>query len=268
MIRSNTRRGFPAAAIVLIVIVLISAASSALHANEKTIRIAAASSMRFVLDDLIEAYSKTTGQSNLQTIYGSSGNLYRQILQGAPYDLFLSADVQYIDDLVSKKRMDHSAMFALGTLVLQSSADVPSDSLLLALTAAVREGAFQGSDLKIAIANPAHAPFGKAAQEVLQALAIWEDAKSHLILADNVSQAAQFARTGAVVFAFVAQSLAGQLQGQSEVVPRAYYSPLHLKLGVLSASDMTHGFVEFTQSDIARPYFEKYQLSLPVSGGE
>jgi len=241
--------------------------SASLRAQEQTVRIAAASSMRFLLDDLVDAYSDETGDSKLQAIYGSSGNLYRQILQGAPYDLFLSADVQYINDLESENRLAESALFAPGTLVLYSDEGISADEMFGSLTNAVRTGEFQGKPLKIAIGNPAHAPFGKAAKEVMQQLGIWAKSRTHLIIADSVSQAAQFARTGAVSFAFVAQSLVGQLAGQSMVVPQEYYSPLQLELGVLNESPTALAFLEFTQSEQARKYFEKYELRMGVNDG-
>lgn len=254
--------------IVLIWCVLALSISVSVNASNSPVRVAAASSMRFVLDDLLEAYSATTGQSNIQSIYGSSGNLYRQILQGAPYDVFLSADSQYIEDLQAANMVDRSALFAIGTLVLHGTNDVAADELLPALTNAISMGSSRSKDLKIAIGNPVHAPFGKAAKQVLLELGVWNEARPYLIIAENVSQAAQFARSGAVTFAFVAQSLVEQLQGHSEVVPQEYYSPLQLKIAVLRASPSASSFVEFTRSDEAKKYFEKYKLRWSVSDVE
>lgn len=248
----------------LIVALIASALPMHATAQENVTRIAAASSMRFVLDDLISAYEKATGDDSVQSVYGSSGNLYRQILQGAPYDMFLSADSRYTAELEVNGKALHTSLFALGSLVLYSPAAAPNESLLDKMINALRSGVVAEQRQKIAIANPGHAPFGKAAMEVLQSFDLWEKSQPHLIIADNVSQAAQFARTGAVDYAFVARSLVHNLPGMYTEIEQENYLPLELTLAVLSESPSADDFQVFIRKPQAYDSYHKYKLRTPV----
>jgi molybdate transport system substrate-binding protein len=251
------RRYISAALLSLTVVV----STFCVNAQDNVTRIAAASSMRFVLDDLIQAYVERSGDRGLQAVYGSSGNLYRQIVQGAPYDLFLSADEAYTTQLLEHGRSRQTTRFTTGTLVLHGACAATSASLPAQLRNAVDQGKFEGRPLKIAIANPTHAPFGRAARQAIQSYGLWDESQPYLIIADSVSQAAQFASTGAVSFAFIAQSLSANLAGQSVVVPPEYYSPLLLNLALLSDAPGAAAFQAFVGSAQAQSLIRSYKLN-------
>ncbi len=272
MPRCVVRQLYSGTAVALYFYIALCCLPASVQARQEVTRIAAASSMRFVLDELIHHYKKDTGDHTLEVVYGSSGNLYRQILQGAPYDMFLSADSVYTSELRKKNRVLQESVYAMGTLILFKHADdlsdlpakvLPEKALLAELAEAVRTGQYAGNQLKLALANPAHAPFGRAAKEVLQSLDLWGTGRAYLVIADNVSQAAQFARTGAVSFAFVAQSLVQNLSGQYGVIPQHHYTPLNLTLALLSDSSTAHSFLAYTRSTQAKEIFKQYRLRLP-----
>lgn len=230
------------------------------YANDNPIRIAAASSMRFVLDALIDAYHTTDTAMQLQPVYGSSGNLYRQIVQGAPFDLFLSADSTLLDQLVESGHVSQQQVFGHGRLMLYTSNAIPANKLFDEFTGAIASGKLQGNVFQVAIGNPSHAPYGKAAQQALQQLNLWNDTQPYLVVADNVSQAAQFAQTGSVAFAFVANALVSQLSGQAVAMNPEHYAPVLLSLGVINRLPDVHSFLVFVRSAKAQQIIDQHGL--------
>ncbi len=154
------------------------------------------------------AYTRETGQS-VRIAYGSSGNFRRQIAQGAPFELFLSADEGFVFALAKQGfTLDDGALYAIGRLALVVPAGSPLklDGELRDIAAAVADGRLR----KFAIANPEHAPYGRAAEEALRrAGAVGRASAGHLVLGENVSQAAQFATSGSAqggIFALFARA--------------------------------------------------------------
>ena len=168
------------------------------------VRIAAASDLRFALDEVIAAYGAANPQAGMTVIYGASGTFYAQIAQGAPFDLFLSADSAYPRDLVQKGLADGATLFtyAIGHLVLWSPAASPLD--VSRGLAVLRDSRVR----KVAIANPLHAPYGRAAEAALKQAGLWTAVESKLVLGENITQAAQFVATGAADVGLIARSLA------------------------------------------------------------
>ena len=168
------------------------------------VRVAAAADLNAALDALIARF----GQSHdvdVTVSYGSSGTFYTQILNQAPFDLFLSADLQYPNELVARGLTLPQTEFtyAVGRLVLWAPATSPHDIArdgLQALTAA--------SIAHVAIANPEHAPYGRAAVAAMQSAGVYDRLQPKLVFGENVSQAMQFAQSGAADAAIVALSLA------------------------------------------------------------
>ena len=179
---------------------------TSLHARESSPMVAAASSLRDALPDLVEAFAAEAG-TGARMSFGGSGNLQRQIVQGAPFELFLSADDAMVLKLAEENRIrDQGAVYALGRLCVL----VPKDSAL-DLDRGLRElgAAIRGGRLtRISIANPTHAPYGKAAREVLTSSALWEPVEDRLVVGENASQAAQFVATGGADAGLIACSLA------------------------------------------------------------
>jgi len=229
--------------------------------------VAAASDLQFALPALAEAFTAKTG-AQLRLTFGSSGNLMRQIEQGAPFDLFLSADESYVRRLVDGGHTQaDGALYAIGRLVLM----VPDTSPLAAvegldgLAAALKAGRIA----RFAIANPAHAPYGKRAKEALQHKGLWETIEPHLLLGENVSQAAQFAATAEAAGGLVALSLAKSARlaekTRSTPVPADWHAPLHQRMVLLAGADETaERFYAFLQSPAARDIFARYGFRLPA----
>jgi molybdate transport system substrate-binding protein len=237
----------------------------AAHASEVP-NIAAASDLQFALPDIAAAFERATGQS-VRLSFGSSGNFRRQIADGAPFDLFLSADASYADALVRERRtLDAGVVYAIGRLALFVANDSPitPDPQLHDVAAALADGRLS----KFAIANPGHAPYGRAAQQVLTHAGLWSAIEPHLVLGENVSQAAQFAASGAAQGGIIAYSLvrAGAIasHGRHALLPASGYDPLVQKMVLLRRANATaRAFYAFLQQPAARAIFERYGFDLP-----
>ena len=190
-------------------------------------------------------------------MYGSSGNLYRQIVQGAPYDLFLSADDALINKLPESGLITRQVL-GQGALVLYHNSKESSGNLKELFEASVSTGKLNGVEFKLAIANPAHAPYGKAARQALESMGVWVQLKPNLVIAEKVSQAAQFARSGAAAFAFVSQSLASSLEGSFDALPESSYEPVNHSIALVTDSETGRQFLLFLESESARAVLSKY----------
>ncbi len=168
--------------------------------------IAAASDLKFALDEILAQFASDTGVATRVT-YGSSGNFARQIERGAPFELFLSADESFVLALAERGlTRDRGALYAIGRIVLftpEGSPLTPDPGL-----AHLARRLGDGSSGRIAIANPEHAPYGRAAQQALQSLGLWAAMQPRIVLGENVSQAAQFAVSGNADGGIIAYSLA------------------------------------------------------------
>ncbi len=206
--------------------------------------LAAASDLQPVLPEIAARFQRATGQTVTIT-YGSSGNFVSQIQNGAPFDVFLSADDGYVNRLVASGHADArtSAAYASGRLALWSRSDrglILSAGLTSLTDARVR---------RIAIANPEHAPYGRAAVDALRRAGLYDRLRDRLVLGESVSQAAQFAQTGNADVAIVALSLtmapAMQQAGTSVELPASTFAPVTQTGVVLTRS---------TKGDLARRF--------------
>jgi len=167
--------------------------------------VAAATSLRDTLPELAAAFA-AEADSNPRLSFGASGNLRRQIAQGAPFELFLSADETFTLDLAREGHtQDEGAIYAVGRLAIlvPKGSKLSPDGSLEDLGKAIDDGRLR----RLAIANPEHAPYGRAAREALERLGLWGQIQDRLVIGENVSQAAQFAATGAADAGLVAYSL-------------------------------------------------------------
>jgi len=228
--------------------------------------IAAASNIKFALEDIATAFYQETGKS-LHISYSSSVNLTRQIQQGGPFELFLSANTQYVEQLYQQhKTLDQGKVFALGHLALlsQSNSDVILDEQLIGLKQALQAGQLQ----RIAIANPEHAPFGIAAREVLQKLQLWDTLLPHLILGENVAQATQFASSGAAQVGLVSYSLALAPALKNRVryllISDALHQPLQQTAVLLNkAGETAKLFFQYLQQEKTRGILSRHGYTIP-----
>jgi molybdate transport system substrate-binding protein len=168
--------------------------------------VAAAADLKFALDELAARFERTSGMK-LRIVYGSSGHFTTQILQGAPFHLFLSADEDLVQRLVAAGRTAGAGrLYARGRLALLVPQGSPlrADGSLADLAAALADGRLQ----KFAIANPQHAPYGQRARQALEHAGLWPAIEPRLVYGENVAQAAQFAIAGGAQGGIVALSLA------------------------------------------------------------
>jgi molybdate transport system substrate-binding protein len=248
----------------VIAAILIAAAAPVRGASVPNV--AAASDLQFALADIAVAFTRDTGQA-VNLAFGSSGNFRQQIAQGAPFELFLSADEAYVDALAGEGRtVDRGTRYATGRIALSVPAGgtLRLDATLADLKAAVVDGRVQ----RFAIANPEHAPYGRAAREALQRAGVWEAIAPHLVLGENVSQAAQFATSGAAqggIFAYsLALSPAIAAKGSVVLLPAQSHAPLHQRMVLLKGAGATaQAFYAYLQRPAARALFRRHGFLLP-----
>jgi molybdate transport system substrate-binding protein len=170
----------------------------------RVVRVAAASDLRFALDDVARALEAAHPDLSVQPTYGSSGNFVAQIQGGAPFDLFLSADVEYTRRLAAEgfTAPGSEFVYGVGRIVLWVARDSTLD--LSRGLAALREPSVR----RVALANPRHAPYGRAAESALKHAGLYDAVAPKLVLGENVAQAAQFVQSGAADAGIIALSLA------------------------------------------------------------
>ena len=256
----------------LVVLLLITVTGTLATAQEITV--AAAADMSAALPELVAAYTKKTGQS-VKLSFGASGNLTNQIRNGAPFDVFFSADEEYPQQLIAEGLAvkDTLYRYAVGRLVLW----VPGDSAL-DLSKLGMNALLDPSVKKISIANPATAPYGRAAAAALRHFGIYDQVSSRLVLGENVSQAAQFVESGNAQAGLIALShaLAPAMKdkGRYWPVPLDAYPTLNQAAVVLSKSkqqDAGRKFLDFLRSPEATSLLASYGFSMTAEkqpGGE
>jgi molybdate transport system substrate-binding protein len=233
--------------------------------SAQTLRIAAAADLQYVLTDLSAQYEKQTG-AKLAITYGSSGSFFAQIQNGAPFDLFLSADLAYPKKLVDAGYADADSLvtYAQGHLVIWLPPDSPLD-----LTAAGLRTLLDPRIEKIAIANPEHAPYGRAAIAAIQEAGLYGQLKSKLVFGENVSQAAQFVQSGSAQAGLIACSLAlspAMKSGKRYELSGRRFPPIGQAAVVLKSSpnkQAANAFLAFLKTPEARAIFERYGYSAP-----
>ncbi|MBK8909427.1 MAG: molybdate ABC transporter substrate-binding protein [Rhodospirillales bacterium] len=248
-----------------VLLVLASAPGAPLRAEEAPV-VAAAADLQFALADIAAAFRRETGASVTLT-FGASGNLARQIRQGAPYQLYLSADEAYVLDLAREGfTRGPGAVYANGRLVVfaPQGSPVAPDGSLDGLRGALNEGRVQA----FAIANPEHAPYGARAREALRHAGLWEAVEPHLVYGENVAQAAQFATSGSADGGIFAHALAlspavGRL-GRFALIPAAYHTPLRQRMVLLRPAGATAArFYDYLQQPPAWALLDRYGFARP-----
>ncbi|RXE51772.1 MULTISPECIES: molybdate ABC transporter substrate-binding protein [Pseudomonas fluorescens group] len=228
--------------------------------------VAAAADLKFALEEVNTQFKADTGE-DVRLVFGSSGNFFRQINEGAPFQLYLSADEGYVQQLhAAGKTVDEGALYALGRIVLMvpHGSTLKTDDHLKDLKAALAEGRIK----KFAIANPEHAPYGLRAEEALKHAGLWDGLKDKLVLGENVVQAAQFATSGNAQGGIIAYSLAlapdVSKLGEFALIPAEWHEPLRQRMVLLKgANETTQAFYRYVQEPAARNIMRKYGFVLP-----
>jgi len=234
-------------------------------AQEREIRVAAAADLKFAMTELAQQFEGQT-HDKVSVTYGSSGNFFSQIQNGAPFDLFFSADIEYPKKLEAAGFAEPGTLYeyAVGKIVIWAPYQTPTDlknqgwNALLSL--AVQ---------RIAIANPDHAPYGRAAVAAMQKAGVYEQARFRLVYGENIAQAAQFVQSGNAQIGIIAKSLAlspAMKDGEIWEIPADMYSPIEQGAIVLKSAKNKQGaqkFLDFLKSESGRRVLEKYGFALP-----
>jgi molybdate transport system substrate-binding protein len=228
-------------------------------------RVAAASDLQFALTEVADRFARETG-TRVELIVGSSGNLTRQITDGAPFDLFLSADEAFVEQLArAGLTRDDGVLYAIGRIALFAPRGSPLDPAqgIDGLARLLDQGRVR----RFAIANPEHAPYGRAAEALLRKRGVWDRLQPHLVLGENVSQAAQSAASGNAVGGIIAYSLAlapaVQARGSFLLLPEDH-PPLRQRMVLLRrAGQEAARFYEYLQAPEARAILREYGFALP-----
>ncbi|MEH2623092.1 molybdate transport system substrate-binding protein [Bradyrhizobium sp. AZCC 1719] len=235
------------------------------HAQDVPI-IAAASDLKFALEEVASKFKAETGHE-VRLNFGSSGNFARQLQQGAPFEMFMSADEGFVLQLADTgKTVDRGALYAEGRIVLfvPANSSFKADAQLTDLRLALASGRIQ----KFAIANPEHAPYGRAAEQALKSQGLWDAMQPKLVLGENVSQAAQFATSGSSQGGIFAYSLALAPEvsklGSYVLIPSEWHTPLRQRMVLMkNAGPLARDFYRYVQTAAARVIFRKYGFVLP-----
>ena len=240
--------------------------AGALRAQQAVPTVAAASDLKFALTEVAAQFERETGHA-LRLVFGSSGNFYSQILQGAPFHLYLSADEDFVLRLADAgKTVDRGRLYARGRIgiLVPHGSPLRADGELKDLAAALKDGRLR----KFAIANPDHAPYGQRAEEALRHAGLWDAIRPRLVLGENISQAAQFATSGSTQGGIVAQSLAlapavARL-GQFALISEAWHRPLMQRMVLLEdAPAPVRAFHDFLSTPAAQAIMVRYGFTMP-----
>jgi molybdate transport system substrate-binding protein len=243
-------------------------AAQAGPAAAPVLNVAAAADLRYAFEEIGAAFERRTG-TRVQLSLGSSGQLAAQVEQGAPFDLIFSADEEFVRRLAERGAVRSEAvqLYAIGRIVLWVRNASPLD---------VERGLGVLGDPRVrfvAIANPAHAPYGEAARRALVSGGMYERVRTKLVLGGNVSLALQLVQTGNADAGIVALSLAlappVAAQGRYWLIPEARHAPIRQAAGVVARSsqpDRARSFLAFVNGTEGRPIMRRYGFYLPGEG--
>ncbi|MCU1285507.1 MAG: modA [Acidobacteriales bacterium] len=240
--------------------------TSVLAQSELTI--AAASDLSAAMKELVAGFEKQSG-TKVKTTFGSSGNFYAQIQNGAPFDIFFSADVEYPRKLESAGLAEAGTLYeyARGQIVLWVRNDSPLDITTLQMVALL-----DSTVRKIAIANPSHAPYGRAAVAALRHFGLSNKVRDKFVIGENISQTAQFVETGNAQVGIIALSLglspALKDKGKYWEVPLDAYPPLEQAAVVIKSSNnkaAANAFFAYVRSPAGQEILQRYGFLIPLA---
>ncbi len=229
--------------------------------------VAAAASLRFAMAHLVDRFEHRNADVRVKVTYGSSGHFFAMLSQRAPFDIFFSADIDYPGRLVVKEYAIQGApfLYAIGRAVIWVRADSPVSVESLGI-----HSLLVPSIRKIAIANPRHAPYGRAARSALKSLGVYKEVQSKLVYGENVAQATHFVKTGSADIGMIALSLALApplaKKGRYWELPSDTYPPIEHSGVILHWAknpDPAERFRRFVLGTEGRTVFKKYGYMLP-----
>lgn len=232
-------------------------------AHAEKITVAAAADLKFAMDEIVSSFKKIQPSSEVEVVYGSSGKFHTQIQQGAPYDLFFSADIGFPRELAKQGQAASEVKpYAVGRIVLWS-ADIDATKMTLASLTDPKIA-------KIAIANPKHAPYGKRAEEALRASGLWDKVQAKLVFGENIAQAAQYVQSGNAQIGILALALVISPElakkGGYYLIPDNLHNSLEQGYVITkhgASKPLAKQFAEYVGSKQARSVMTKYGFTLP-----
>lgn len=240
----------------------VCAITYALPANAEKITVAAAADLKFAMDEIAITFKKGNISDEVEIVYGSSGKFHTQIRQGAPYDLFFSADIAFPREL-AKAGLTASDVkpYAFGRIVLWSAG---MDATKMTL-----DSLLDSKITRIAMANPKHAPYGKRAEEALRASGLWDKVEPKLVYGENIANTAQFVQTGNAQIGIIALSLAVNAElankGGYWLIPERLHQPLEQGYVITKRAEgnaLAKRFADYMGSPSARTVMTKYGFVL------
>jgi molybdate transport system substrate-binding protein len=239
-------------------------------AGAAEITVAAAADLRFALDELAQEFQTNSPGSTVKVTYGSSGQLFAQIQNQAPFDLFFSADIEYPRRLAAAGLGLETNVFryAIGRLVVWVPTNSPVEVNRLGMQALLDPAV-----KRIAIAQPQHAPYGRAAVAAMKSLGVYSQAEPRLVYGENIAQTAQFVQSGAADIGIIARSLAVAPQmrtaGRFWEIPAEAYPRLEqggLLLKGAKEADAARAFRDFVLGPRGRDVLKRHGFHLPEAG--
>ncbi len=249
----------------ILALLLVALSTLSVRGFADEVGVAAASDLSFAFKEVAAGFERKTGHT-LRVSSGSSGNFFAQIRGGAPFDLFFSADADYPRKLEAEGLTQQGSLFvyAIGRIVVwapRGSLDLKKDGMRVLLNPAVR---------KIAIANPRHAPYGRAAVAALKHFGIYEQVESRLVFGENVSQAAQFVESGNAQAGIIALSLASAPQmkdrGEMWLIPEEAHPKLEQAAVILRAArspKAARALLDYLRGPEGQAILKRYGFQLP-----
>jgi molybdate transport system substrate-binding protein len=246
---------------VLMVAVFVTGSSGAGAAQQPpTLTVFAASDLAFALKEIAAAFEQAM-KVKVTLVFGSTGNLAKQIEHGAPADVFFAANQSFVDDLAARNAIitQTRGLYAQGRIVLITAR--ASGPRLTDLRELVGDRV-----RRVAIANPAHAPYGRAAEEALRTVGLWDALKPKLVYGENIRQALQYVETGAAEAGIVALSVANVPSVHVTPIDPALHTPLNQAAAVVRRSprpEMGLAFLQFVNGPAGRVVMKRHGFLLP-----
>lgn len=250
---------------ILAALLLLGACSTGASANpqaksDAAITVGAAADLQLAFAEIGELFERETGNKVVFT-FGSTGILAQQIENGAPIDVFAAANVRYVDQLKAKNLIIENSerLYAIGRIVLAVNKRVAIDVRRL-------EDLDRPEIKRIAIANPAHAPYGIAAKEALISAGLWDRVSSKLVIAENISQAMQFVKTGNTEVGIIALSVAQAPEISYTLIPEDSHSRIAQSMAVIKGTrneKVSREFTIFVGEPRALEILRKYGFTIP-----
>lgn len=245
---------------------LVAVTAGLAAAQQAAFTLAAAADLKFAVEEVAAQFEKDTGIKP-KLVFGSSGNFYSQILQGAPFHLYMSADEGFVFKLADAGRTrDRGRLYAVGRIgvMVPHGSPLKADGEFKDLAAALKDGRLK----KFAIANPEHAPYGLRAKEALQHAKLWEAVEPKLVLGENISQTAQFATSGSTQGGIIALSLALAPQvarlGEFALIPEHWHEKLAQRMVLTKGAPAAAAqFYDYLGSSASQAVMKRYGFEMP-----